>query len=171
MIVVRLAALADAESIATIHVRSWQKAYRGIVPDDFLQALSIERRTETWQAVLLKQTSDVWVAEENGRLLGWISVGKSRDADADAATAELWAVYVDPGKFRRGVGRALWLQAEGHLRSMMFSAVTLWVLQANQSALTFYERMGFLREPGSEKTIEIGGSQLIETRLRRRLGD
>jgi ribosomal protein S18 acetylase RimI-like enzyme len=112
----------------------------------------------------------VWIAEENGRMLGWISVGKSRDAEADAETAELWAVYVDPCEFRRGVGRTLWLQAESHLQSMKFSAVTLWVLEANQGALCFYDRLGFLREPGSAKSIEIGGAQLIETRLRRRLG-
>jgi ribosomal protein S18 acetylase RimI-like enzyme len=132
-------------------------------------AISIERRASTWEEALSNRTSEVWVAEEKGRLLGWISVGSSRDPDATSETAELWAVYVDPSDFRRGVGRALWLEAEHHLRCANFSEVTLWVLAKNENALEFYDRLGFMRDPSSKKSLEVGGAQLVEIRLRRSL--
>ena len=34
----------DARSLAEVHVRSWQAAYKGQVPNDFLDNLSVERR-------------------------------------------------------------------------------------------------------------------------------
>src|SRR5437870_811356 len=79
----------DADAIATVHVRSWQAAYRGIVPDAHLDRLSIDRRAATWRESLANRPPDVFVAEREGRMLGWISVGKSRDADADSNTGEL----------------------------------------------------------------------------------
>lgn len=167
--VVRRATLDDASQIAAIHVRSWQAGYKGIVPDDFLQSLSVNQRTEVWREAL-SNPSDVWVAEEEGRLLGWIGASKSRDPDADATTAELWAIYVDPSVWRRGVGRALWGEAESHLRSARFSRVTLWVLRENTTALRFYENIGFSLDRGHEKAFERGAARLTEIRLQRDLG-
>lgn len=72
--------------------------------------------------------------------------------------------------WRRGIGHALWTRAESHLRSSGFSRVTLWVLKENEGALRFYDSIGFVTDPGQAKTIERGGAQLIEIRLRRHLG-
>jgi hypothetical protein len=47
--VVRPARPGDAEAIATVHVRSWQAAYPGIVPQPVLDRLSIERRAASWR--------------------------------------------------------------------------------------------------------------------------
>jgi ribosomal protein S18 acetylase RimI-like enzyme len=157
----------DARGVAAIHVRSWQAAYRGLVPESFLRSLSIEHREATWRELLENRTSDVWVAGEEGGMLGWICVGKSRDPDVDATTAELWAIYVDPNRWRRGVGHALWSRAAEHLRASEFSRVTVWVLKENAEALRFYGSIGFVADPGHEKTIELGGAELVEIRLRR----
>ena len=69
--VVRLATLADAEAIARVHVLTWQTAYRGLVPDDFLDALAIDRRTETWRNMLgdARPGEPVWVGLANYRRL------------------------------------------------------------------------------------------------------
>jgi ribosomal protein S18 acetylase RimI-like enzyme len=166
---IRRASLEDVGDIAAIHVRSWQEAYRGIVPEDFLRSLSIERREVAWRDALQSRTSDTWIAEDAGRVLGWINTGSSRDADAGPRTGELWAIYVDPNTWRRGVGRALWREAEAQLRAAGFHRVTLWVLDVNQRALHFYESIGFSVDSGHEKTIERGGATLREIRLRRDL--
>ena len=161
----------DAREIARIHVRAWQRAYRGIVPQTHLDSLSIERREAIWRKKLKEQASCMWVAEATDFLVGWISVGRSRDPDADAKTGELWSVYIDPGHWRRGVGRSLWAEAERHLRFVGYTDVTLWVLERNADALAFYGSIGFTLDPGTEKETERGGAQLTEVRLRRGLGD
>jgi ribosomal protein S18 acetylase RimI-like enzyme len=126
----------------------------------------------SWQGgqELAQLTSGTWVVEEASRILGWINAGQSRDPDARPSTGELWAIYVDPQHWRRGMGQLLWQKAEGHLISSGFSEATLWVLKENARAIAFYEAQGFHIELGSEKTITRGETKLLEIRMRRQLG-
>lgn len=163
---IRRAAIRDAGAIAAVHVRAWQVAYRGIIPDEYLRSLSTERREVMWLEALQNPASDTWIAEEAGRVLGWINTGPSRDADTDRDVGELRALYVDPGSWRRGIGMALWREAEAALRAAEYESVTLWVLEANRSARRFYEAIGFRADLDHEKTIERGGALLQEIRLR-----
>jgi hypothetical protein len=50
---IRSATPGDARAIATIHVEAWRAAYRGIVPDEYLDSLSIDGRESTWRQNLL----------------------------------------------------------------------------------------------------------------------
>ena len=49
---IRPAGMSDAGAVASVHVSSWQDAYVDQVPQYYLDALSVERRTEQWAAVL-----------------------------------------------------------------------------------------------------------------------
>jgi hypothetical protein len=69
-----------------------------------------------------------------------------------------------------GVGRHLWREAEGYLGTSGFSDITLWVLKENAQAIAFYMSLGLAVEPGGEKTMTLGGAELLEIRLRKRLG-
>jgi len=142
----------------------------GIVPSAYLNALSVEGRTTVWHQNLERGDSATWVAEDGGRIVGWISAGRSRDADAVPTTSEVWAIYVAPSHWRRGIGRHLWHDAERHLGAGGFSEVTLWVLKANAPAIAFYEALGCAVEAGSEQAIHRGGAELLELRLRKQLG-
>jgi L-amino acid N-acyltransferase YncA len=166
--VVRHATAEDARAIATIHVLSWQAAYQGVVPAHFLASMSIDQREGMWRQTLERGAPSTWLMEEHGGVLGWISAGPSRDTDAVSSTSELWAIYVDPKHWRRGVGQCLWNEAEDQLRRAGFSDVTLWVLKDNAGALAFYHSNGFVVD-GNEKTVELGGTKLVEIRLRKRL--
>jgi ribosomal protein S18 acetylase RimI-like enzyme len=163
------ATVGDARAIAEIHVSSWQTAYRGIMPDAVLDALSLEDRERGWRTSLIEHAADVWVAADHDALLGWISVGNSRDDDAARNTAELWAIYVAPNHCRRGVGRALWSHAAGELSVRGFEQVTLWVLEQNRAALAFYGALGFTIDPSRRRTVELGGAALGKLRLHRSL--
>jgi uridine kinase len=167
--VIREATLEDARAIATIHVRSWQSAYQGIVPETFLRSLSIDAREARWRTILVESASATYVAEERETMLGWASVGKSRDADAATTTGELWAIYVGPEHWHRGAGRALWERGESRLKASGFHAVVVWVLKDNRRAQRFYEAVGFVLDPGQERLIEIDGTALPEIRFRRAL--
>ena len=164
--IVRPATPADAEAIARVHVLTWQTSYRGLVPDDFLDALAIDRRTETWRTMLgdAKPGEPVWVGLDGGLVAGFVGVGPSRDEDADDDTGELYAIYVLAEHQGRGVGQALIGVAASWLAERYRSA-TLWVLEANERSRHFYESSGW-RFDGSTKRDDRGSFVLKEVRHR-----
>ena len=140
------------------------------MPELFLDTLSVDQREGVWRQRLAGSPPGTAVFEEHGQVLGWISVGPSRDPDAPSLTGELLAIYVDPTHWRRGVGQQLWTDTEEQLRRSGVLEVTLWVLKDNARAVAFYRSNGFVVEAGVEKKIELGGNELVEVRLRKELG-
>ena len=151
----------DASEIARIQVQTWRVAYAGIAPADYLAALSEEKRTLSWQQQLTDGRSLILVAFENNEMAGWISGGRCRDADAPDAS-EVYAIYVSPPYWGRHIGRQLMAKFEEQLPAT--SPVYLWVLGANQRALTFYDKMGYTPD-GTAKDIKLGRATLSEIRL------
>jgi ribosomal protein S18 acetylase RimI-like enzyme len=164
---VRLAQLEDAQGIATVHVRAWQDSYQEQIPADYLQALSIDERTQRWQRILELPTphGQIFVAAA-GSILGFCSIGPSRDEDAVDNTGEIYAIYVAPESVGQGIGSALIRAGLATLAQDGYTEVTLWVLTINLSAQGFYRRHGFVADK-STKTESIGGSAVEEIRYRR----
>ena len=76
MIKIRSATKKDALAVATINVICWKTAYRGLVPDDFLDELSVtEKRIEKFTSHILK-TEIFLVAEDKTGVVGYLSGGK-----------------------------------------------------------------------------------------------
>ena len=84
-----------------------------------------------------------WVAEEDGRTVGFAVTGPSEDADAERTTAEVYAIYLEPDRLGTGLGRGLFSHAIDDLRERGFDSVTLWVLETNERARRFYEIAGW----------------------------
>jgi ribosomal protein S18 acetylase RimI-like enzyme len=135
----------DARDIAEIHVQSWRAAYRGQLTDDFLDGLNVEDRLEMHRLALEDPPAEyrMWLAEENGRAIGFAVTGRSEDADADERTAEVFAIYLDPDHVGTGLGRSLFSHAVDDLRGRGFRSATLWVLETNAAARRFYEVAGW----------------------------
>ncbi len=145
----------DALDIARMHVRSWQSAYAGLLPDDFLAGLDPARRAAHY--TLGSDRPDVpssTVAEEEGQILGFATTGASRDADS-LGVGELFGLYVDPDHWRRGCGRLLMSDARARLAGLGFTEAVLWVLQGNSRAEAFYRADGWARD-GMERDDDIG---------------
>ena len=88
-LLVRRAEPQDAPAVARVHVASWRQAYRGLLPQEYLDSLSVEARTMTWAKAfsqLPDQTSTTLVGELGGQIVGFACVGPSRDEDTDTAT-------------------------------------------------------------------------------------
>jgi GNAT superfamily N-acetyltransferase len=149
----------DAQGVARVQVRTWQTAYAGLLPSDGLCRMSVDRAAEQWQA------HPPLVAEEDGEIIGFVSVGASRDDDADG---ELFAIYVEPGRWGTGVGRALIDAAEARRRERDDRDVILWVLEDNPRARRFYGAAGWHLD-GARRPIEIFGVSVPEIRYRKRL--
>lgn len=165
---VRLAKETDAKAIAGVHVSSWQVAYRGILPDRFLSALSVDRRVEMWNGLLNSPDVDIFVAlDALGTVMGFASIQTSRDDDAPGGTGEITTIYVAPEAWGRGYGRSLMKAILGKARERGFHRLTLWVLDANQRARRFYEVAGFT--PDGQTKTENGPEGVVLQEVRYRL--
>lgn len=158
---VRTAKLEDAVGVATVHIASWRETYYGIVPDDFLNELSLERRTAQWTNSLSNLDDEyhrAFVAELDGQIVGFANYGFVRESDP-LHQGELFAIYVLQSVHKRGVGGMLVSAIAQGLLDLGVSSMLVWVLRENP-ARGFYERLGgrYLRE----KMIEIGGRELPE---------
>lgn len=128
----------DAMAVARVHVRSWQVAYRTLLPDDYLDQLRPEDRAKTYDFTNLDPLKPrTIVAAEEGVILGFATTMPSRDADLPGH-GELCAIYVDPDKWGQGVGAALIAAARANLLEFGFRNALLWVLVGNARAERFY---------------------------------
>ncbi len=142
---IRAAYEADAGAIATAHMRSWQTAYRGILPDEFLDALSIPEREHRVRDLLASRHAErrVWVIESQDEILGFSDAGPSREDDAPSGAGEVYAIYLDPTAVGIGLGRELFAHTVEDLRKASYRYLTLWVLEGNTRARRFYEKAGW----------------------------
>ncbi|WP_146842773.1 GNAT family N-acetyltransferase [Cellulomonas composti] len=166
-VTIRAARTADASAIAQVHVRSWQEAYAGIVPSAYLAGLDPAQRAVRWAEDLRSGPDEgilTWVAESGPRLLGFVTLGPSRDEDARRGDREIYSIYLDPGTWGHGVARDLMrtVIAEAGERT----ALSLWVIADNERARHFYRRHGF-QPDGVERFDDVGGANLLEVRYRR----
>ena len=165
---VRLAAPRDAKAIAEIHVATWQAAYQGVIPDDFLKAMTVEKRLAYWREAIEFSDPQILVAVDADKVIGFVGFDRSRDVGTKSTVGEIWAQYIAPEHWRQGAGLALWDGARDGLKDEGCTQVTLWVLVANDRALQFYEQAaGFKREMASLRTTAFGSTKLEEIRLKR----
>jgi GNAT superfamily N-acetyltransferase len=164
----RAAKVQDAMDVARVHVRSWQAAYRGLLPAEYLDALKPEDRAARYVFENPDATKP-WtiVAEDNGFIAGFATTAPARDADAEGC-GELYALYVDPDYWGRGIGADLIKAACSRLVELGFQQATLWVMKGNERAERFYAIDGW-KPDGHERSEVMWGVAVNELRYRRQL--
>jgi ribosomal protein S18 acetylase RimI-like enzyme len=144
--VIRPARAGDAAALAGVQLRAWWRAYGDYVDHDELAAHTVASRTERWREILAGGQTQTAVAEVDGRVTGFASVGVPVHADPEPGLGELHAIYVDPPAQGAGLGSALLADAEERLRAQGFSRALLCVFEANGLARAFYARHGWRDE-------------------------
>ena len=158
----------DAIAVARVHVRSWQAAYRTLLPDDYLDQLRPEDRAQKYNFSsldpLLPQTI---VAVEAGVIHGFATTAPAREPDMPGC-GELCALYIDPDQWSRGIGVALVAAARSRLFDLGFRHAVLWVLVGNVRAERFY-RIDRWAPDGRRRTESVWGVTVDEIRYQRTL--
>lgn len=167
---IRPMTLADCERVAAIRIGGWQSAYKGLIPQPYLDALDVTQDAERRRAYLTQAGDSVvdLVAERDGQVVGWACHGPYRDGEVRTEDAELYAIYVDPGRYGDGIGQALLQESLRSCTAAGHTRVLLWVLKDNARARRFYERAGF-RADGAEEPFEVDGVAVPEVRYAREL--
>ena len=178
-LVIRDAVVSDADAMGRLHVRAWQHAYRGVMPDAYLDGLRAEERIEMWCAHLERPDAPpILVAEVAGEIVGFAVVGAaappvvSADGSSEpwlevpSACGELYAMNLDPGHWGRGIGRALLRRATASLSALGYDEAVLWVVPENVRARSLYESEGWVAD-GAVRTDEVLGVTVTDVRYRR----
>jgi GNAT superfamily N-acetyltransferase len=167
-VLIRPAVAGDAESVARVHIGSWQVAYRGLIDDDYLDALRWQDRAATY--AFARGVNDgvaTIVAVEDDTITGFATYSAARDDDCEGL-GEVRALYVDPNGWRHGTGGALIAAARAGLVDLGFDAAVLWVLEGNERAMAFYRRDGW-QPDGARRVAPVFGVSVPELRYRRPL--
>jgi len=164
-VVVRVCGLGDAGEVERLRVAGWRAAYRGIVPDAFLDSMGVD--TERRRNVMAGRpaTGVESVAVHAGTIVGWVAAGPCRDDDRRGPRdGEIYACYVLPAWWGKGVGHRLLTHATTALARAGREDITLWVLEDNSRARGFYESCGFAPD-GSRQILDFG-EPIAEIRYR-----
>ncbi|WP_052720042.1 MULTISPECIES: GNAT family N-acetyltransferase [Actinoplanes] len=163
---IRRATIADAAALAHVHVRGWQAAYHGLMPQDHLDGLDVAEREVRWRGWLAGDHPSIAVLvweDADGVVGGFVNVAAGPDA-----TGEVNALYLLPEHWDRGAGRRLLADGLRVLAAAGCDTATLWVLDTNRRARRFYE-IGGWRPDGATRIDDSLGLSLPETRYRREL--
>ncbi len=158
--VIRPALTRDADGIARVHVETWQSAYAGLVPNDYLARMTVGRSSAQWHraAAQASKGSDLVVAEIDEEIVGFVSFGPSRSKDLPYS-GEVFALYITVDWQGQGLGRRLLTTAFEALATEKHRGAFVWVLAENPSRF-FYQAMG--GEQAGERMEKFAGVDLEE---------
>ena len=148
-LLIRDAELADAEAIARVRVEGWNWAYGEFIPGRLPVSWTREEQTADWRRQLAARDDGRihLVALEEGEILAFASGGPPlRDeviveGDTDAYTAQVYSIYVTPGRYGGGIGTRLLGALGRRLAEAGHRNLCLWALELNPFR-RFYDKLG-----------------------------
>ena len=192
VVAIRLARPDDAPAIAAFQTQCWREAYRGLVPQSYLDRVGVSERERSWSRRLVHATREVAIAELHGQVVGVVSWRAGATGDpptADTATGDTApgdraiddTAPVDPSPDDSETGdlpalelaslyvaapqRGTGLAADLLRRALGSAPAFLWVFADNPRATAFYANHGF--QPDGATMLD-PGTGLAEQRLLRR---
>lgn len=164
MFFIRKANLEDFADIASIHFKSWQAAYLGLLPETYINNKNnLFEKTKMWQQLIAHPDVIVWIAyDANHNSLGFIGYF------ADNNNYEITTLYVLPDYHGLGIGTKLMKMSLQDISESNSNAhFCLWVLDTNVTAINFYKKLGF-KYSGEDNQECYEGTQIIDIKMIRK---
>ncbi|MDQ0351942.1 ribosomal protein S18 acetylase RimI-like enzyme [Alkalibacillus filiformis] len=150
---IREANISDASGIGKVHVDSWRSTYKGIVPDEYLNNMTYEKREKLWINNISAQDQYIIVAEdETGQIVGFASGGK-RVTNEHEDSGDLTSIYILEEFQGQGVGTQLMKEMFAYFRKVGYHTIFVEVLKSNESKF-FYEAFEAVHNETSSITIQ-----------------
>lgn len=163
---IRLAKPTDALDMAEVGMRSWEVAYKDIIPEDYIREKNATR-PEQYKRVITEDNENSYVIQYKGKTVGIMKVDAPQDNDADDTFYELHYIYLHPDYFRMGIGTQAMDFAFEKARNLGKKIMTVWVLEDNVNSVKFYEKCGFVAD--GKTATQNRGKPLTLIRMRKEL--
>ena len=161
MLIIRPAKPEEGAIVARVRVASWRHAYRGIVPDTFLETMDANEAQWNKAAAGKEPGVQLLVCEVDGQIAGFACFGTARPPN-HGYSGELYATYFLPEMIGKGFGAATMSAAIEGLRALGHGDMLLWVIENNSRARRFYESFGGSEISNSRQTFSLDGCALWE---------
>jgi ribosomal protein S18 acetylase RimI-like enzyme len=162
------AGLGEGDVLRELHVATWAVTYRDRLPRGWYRERLAAHRARDWGEIVRCRTAGgggVLTARCVNRMVGLCEYGPSEDGDEDPGrVGHIHRLYVDPARQRTGIGRSLLTASTDRLRESGMSAATLWVLERDERARSFYERVGW--KPDGKRKSEPMTDAITDLRYR-----
>lgn len=135
----RNAVEADLSSIVAIYNETIPG--RGVTAD--LESVSVDSRV-AWFRAHNPERRPLWIAEDDGGMLGWLSFSDFYGRPAYEATVEI-SIYLAENARRKGLGRMLLERAISHAPSLAIHTLLGFIFGHNEASLRLFEAHGFTR--------------------------
>jgi len=159
-VTLRDATIEDAPGIAAVHVEGWQTTYRGLLPDSYLDSLTVPARAEFWTRPLTTRPTGwhMLVAEKDDAIVGFACGSAEWGEPRPGCDGHVNAIYVLSELRGRGIGTQLLAALFRKLAEDGRSSISLWVLEGNAASEAFYKARGAeelmrAEKPGPEKPV------------------
>lgn len=145
-----LAKPADAPDMAEIISRSWETAYKDIIPAENIKKQN-DTRLSLFQRIITETNDSQYIIQADGKTVGIMSVALPQrekteifdDIGIDESFYELHGIYLHPDVYRQGIGTQAMSFAEKKALSVGKSNMILWVFAENIGGIRFYEKCGY----------------------------
>ena len=139
---IRPATIRDSEALARVHVTAWEESYRGLLPDIAFAAMTVPIRTEKFREIFVQGIPAPYVAELDGRIVGFAQGGKAQGDESLGQQMQLNAIYLLAEVKRQGIGSQLLQAVMADFLSQGASSASVWTLRDAQPARRCYESHG-----------------------------
>ena len=136
---IRSAETKDMDKIAALYVDNHRESYRGLLPEEYFEALTPAYAGEKWTGYALEPGSRLWVAYEGDRFLGFAA------GTADKALPDAWlldSLHVVRAARGKGIGTALVYTNGAHAARNGFRRMSVCIVRGNETARSLYTKLG-----------------------------
>jgi len=153
------AEILDSLEIAKLIKDAWNSAYKGIISDEYLENMDVEKISKSWKEGIEKNKNNIFVYKENNQILGIIRFGKSKDYISENI-GEIFVLYVKVQEKRKGIGTKLLEFAKNKFIKNGYDKMIIWCLKGNKQGASFYKKCGGHKI--KERDYVVGGIEVRE---------
>lgn len=133
--------VSDSLEIAKLIKEGWNSAYRGLISNEYLNNMNIERISKSWKEGTEKNKNNIFVYKKDNQILGVIRFEKTESINLKNV-GEVFVLYVKPEEKRKGIGSKLLEFAKNKFIQASYDKMIIWCLKGNKQGANFYKKHG-----------------------------
>lgn len=136
---IRNATVSDICSIAELYISNHKSTYKGLVSEEYLSSLTVEKAAERWKNYLANENNRMWVAFEGEKFAGFLA------SMPDSMSEKIWyldSLHICEGSRGKGIGTALIKTVGRYALKNGYDKMSVCVVKGNDSAKKLYIKLG-----------------------------